>query len=113
MGETADLLEALRRRRGERESAAAEPEQPQLPLPLAPAPVAESPKPKAPNASKAPPAETSEEKPGSAARALWGGKPANNGNGSSGPSRPAKKGRASMPSWDEIVFGARSDDDLA
>ena len=24
-----------------------------------------------------------------------------------------KRGRASMPSWDEIVFGARSDDDLA
>ena len=27
--------------------------------------------------------------------------------------RGAKKGRASMPSWDEIVFGARTDDDLA
>jgi len=25
----------------------------------------------------------------------------------------SKKGRASMPSWDEIVFGARPDDDLA
>ncbi|BDZ50793.1 hypothetical protein GCM10025867_30340 [Frondihabitans sucicola] len=24
-----------------------------------------------------------------------------------------RKGRASMPSWDEIVFGARSDDDPA
>jgi hypothetical protein len=24
-----------------------------------------------------------------------------------------KRGRASMPSWDEIVFGARTDDDLA
>jgi len=33
------------------------------------------------------------------------------------PSLPAqakgRKGRASMPSWDDIVFGARSDDDLA
>lgn len=27
--------------------------------------------------------------------------------------RAAKKGRATMPSWDEIVFGARSDDDPA
>jgi Protein of unknown function (DUF3071) len=27
------------------------------------------------------------------------------------PKSAAKKGRASMPSWDEIVFGARSDDD--
>ncbi|MFP3380416.1 hypothetical protein SB767_29290, partial [Bacillus sp. SIMBA_069] len=24
-----------------------------------------------------------------------------------------KKGRTAMPSWDEIVFGARTDDDLA
>ncbi|PRY70322.1 Protein of unknown function (DUF3071) [Glaciihabitans tibetensis] len=29
------------------------------------------------------------------------------------PTKPARKGRQSMPSWDEIVFGARSDDDLA
>ncbi|HEU0183082.1 MAG TPA: septation protein SepH, partial [Agromyces mariniharenae] len=113
MGETADLLEALRRRRGERESAAAEPEQPQLPLPLAPAPAQASEAPKSQPAEAAP-----EDKPGAAARALWGGgktsgasnKPANGSNGSQ---RPAKKGRASMPSWDEIVFGARSDDDLA
>jgi hypothetical protein len=27
--------------------------------------------------------------------------------------RGSKKGRAVMPSWDEIVFGARPDDDLA
>lgn len=113
MGETADLLEALRRRRGERESAAAEPEQPQLPLPLAPAPTPVAETPAKPSAEAAP-----EQKPGSAARALWGGKASStsNGspaNGSGGAQRPAKKGRASMPSWDEIVFGARSDDDLA
>ncbi len=42
---------------------------------------------------------------GAAARALWGGK--------SGQATRQKKGRAAMPSWDEIVFGARSDDDLA
>jgi hypothetical protein len=29
------------------------------------------------------------------------------------PTRPSKKGRAAMPSWDEIVFGARSDEDPA
>ncbi|RFA12756.1 hypothetical protein B7R21_10535 [Subtercola boreus] len=28
-------------------------------------------------------------------------------------SQPRRKARASMPSWDEIVFGARSDDDLS
>jgi hypothetical protein len=33
--------------------------------------------------------------------------------GSSGATGPLgkRRGRASMPSWDEIVFGARSDDD--
>ena len=104
LSETADLLEALRRRRGEREAAGVESEQQQLPLPLAPAPVAETPKP-APEAAPAP-----DEKPGTAARALWGGK------STTGPvssARGSKKGRASMPSWDEIVFGARTDDDLA
>ena len=34
------------------------------------------------------------------------GQPRNTGN-------LGKRGRASMPSWDEIVFGARTDDDLA
>jgi hypothetical protein len=26
--------------------------------------------------------------------------------------KSGKKGRAAMPSWDDIVFGAKSDDDL-
>ena len=101
LGETADLLEALRRRRGEREAAVTEPEHTQLPLPMPP--IAE-----APEAPEIQPA--ADEKPGAAARTLWGGAsqaaPANTG-------RAGKKGRASMPSWDEIVFGARTDDDLA
>ncbi len=113
-GETADLLEALRRRRGEREATGST-ERMAPPSPLAPATatrperaVAETPAP--------PPAETPEpeaaapENPaGAAARALWGG-----GKAASQSSRSSsKKGRAAMPSWDEIVFGARSDDDLA
>jgi hypothetical protein len=73
-------------------------------LPLVPAPVAETPQ-AAPEAKTSP-----EEKPGTAARALWGGKTAT---GPASSSRGSKKGRASMPSWDEIVFGARTDDDLA
>ncbi|WP_165064052.1 septation protein SepH [Marisediminicola senii] len=102
--QTADLLEALRRRRGERESAAAWNDDEahaahpssaggtraaDVPLDVfddngtattAPQPVAQSQPPAyAPPASKA----------------------------------PARKGRAAMPSWDEIVFGAKSDDDLA
>ena len=62
----------------------------------------------APEAPEIQPA--ADEKPGAAARTLWGGasQAAPGGTG-----RAAKKGRASMPSWDEIVFGARTDDDLA
>ena len=103
LSETSDLLEALRRRRGERE-AAAEPAQPESPLPLAPATLVETPPPRSAEATPA------EEQAGSAARTLWGGKAST---GPAGPSRGSKRGRAAMPSWDEIVFGARSDDDLA
>lgn len=103
LGETADLLEALRRRRGEREAASSEPEQPELPLPVEPT---------AP-ASNASPAdgEPAEDRQNTPARSIWGSK-ATTGGATSTP-RNAKKGRASMPSWDEIVFGARTDDDLA
>lgn len=108
LGETADLLEALRRRRGEREAAVADPEPSSPFAPPAPASVAETPRSaEAPTAAESKPAE---ELPGSGARALWGGK---EGTGPVGSTRGSKKGRASMPSWDEIVFGARTDDDLA
>jgi hypothetical protein len=33
------------------------------------------------------------------------------GTGPQGLARGGRKGRTSMPSWDEIVFGARTDDD--
>jgi len=110
-GETADLLEALRRRRGEREAATGEQERLPQPAALNPVPRTEpkpSPVPPAPAAPESH-AHTPvpEDPPGSAARALWGGK------SSTGPVGRGKKGRASMPSWDEIVFGARTDDDLA
>ncbi|QEO15825.1 DUF3071 domain-containing protein [Agromyces intestinalis] len=111
-GETADLLEALRRRRGERE--AVTDEQTPLPIPVttngASTTSTSSEAPAAPRAASDPKPDaepaTAEDKPGAAARALWGGR----GGGSSNRGR---KGRASMPSWDEIVFGARPDDDLA
>ncbi|WP_394555172.1 septation protein SepH [Agromyces sp. MMS24-JH15] len=117
IGETADLLEALRRRRGEREAAVESSATPPATAPAAPTstqanaatpddagsqPVAE-----APTAAVDPSARpvAPEEQPGAAARALWGGRGANG--------KPTRRGRASMPSWDEIVFGARPDDDLA
>ncbi|QNE34000.1 septation protein SepH [Leifsonia shinshuensis] len=123
--QTADLLEALRRRRGEREAASYdEPaprndrgdrsgrheqvEQPTLLDPITPFRVVEEtitvieefgPPPAAPstpenNAPTPPPSlsSTQEQTPVSTGR---------------------RKGRAAMPSWDEIVFGARTDDDLA
>ncbi|MEI5582999.1 MULTISPECIES: septation protein SepH [unclassified Agromyces] len=113
-GETADLLEALRRRRGERESVSGASERMPQPAPFAPAaapgvqaeptatPGALTPE---PPTAEADDAHAEESRAGAAARALWGGK-------ASGTTR-AKKGRAAMPSWDEIVFGARTDDDLA
>lgn len=93
--QTADLLEALRRRRGERESAnfddvdeamASHPSTGSIRLVDVPLPdLDDDPEP---------------------------------ANSRSGPvqrlsPRSSKRGRASMPTWDEIVFGARSDDDPA
>ncbi|AND16504.1 DUF3071 domain-containing protein [Rathayibacter tritici] len=82
--DTADLLDALRRRRGERDHASnlrvrEEPE------PEVEAPVVE----KAPEPPRAAPA--APEQP-------------------SGVRGSMRRGRAAMPSWDEIVFGARTDD---
>lgn len=115
-GETADLLEALRRRRGEREASSGERMAP--PSPIAPSPGAATPvaRVELPSVEPAPAptlpapiaeADDAESRAGAAARALWGG------GGKAAQSARPKKGRAAMPSWDEIVFGARTDDDLA
>lgn len=116
MGQTADLLEALRRRRGEREAApqddreAARAAHPStgtirvIDVPLGGTDMADT--------ADAPtligmdgdlrPADAS---PASAPSAASPAEPA---------AKPsAKRGRAAMPSWDEIVFGARPDDDPA
>jgi hypothetical protein len=85
--ETADLLEALRRRRGQRE-----------PLPgtetttrssAAPVALFDALEPGFDEAPAEEPAPAREDSPSDAGR---------------------RKGRTSMPSWDEIVFGARSDE---
>jgi hypothetical protein len=80
--DTADLLEALRRRRGERTApphADGEPE-----WSLAPVPLFEEP-------------ESS-------------GDDGRHDERDSGAENPRRRGRPAMPSWDEIVFGARGDD---
>ena len=111
--QTADLLEALRRRRGEREAAAyedgpaGEPQPPAATTPIeipTPFRIVEERPPAAerPPVAEQPPLPLDVPAPPSA--------PSND----SGPQPSArKKGRAAMPSWDEIVFGARTDDDLA
>lgn len=97
--QTADLLDALRRRRGEREAApsiedesrAAHPptgsirivDVPMPPVEPEPAPAEDEQRPTLPQPTVAP-------------------APA-----------PKRKGRTAMPSWDDIVFGARADDDPA
>ncbi|GAA3866022.1 septation protein SepH [Leifsonia kafniensis] len=176
LSETADLLEALRRRRGEREAAAAPPYNETMELPTLPPSFATAPTPLAVPPTAVPsiapaaiaPAASSEvdtaaDAEGSApvsapAMRLVGEEPApaeptepastdsSSDTDSAGdrtatptlsePPTPVaaapniwatqaakaqarntgnlgKRGRASMPSWDEIVFGARSDDDLA
>jgi len=91
--QTADLLDALRRRRGEREAAAyiddealaAHPSTGSIRL-------VDVPMPDFADAADEPTPQSTQPQPSV--------------------SKP-RKGRASMPSWDDIVFGARSDDDLA
>ncbi len=92
---TADLLEALRRRRGEREAAsfsdqdgsrAAHPSTGSIRIIDVPLDDTSDESQPPPSASQAPHVTSI--------------------------AKPAKKGRASMPSWDDIVFGAKSDDEL-
>ncbi|MDQ1076955.1 MULTISPECIES: septation protein SepH [Microbacterium] len=97
--ETADLLEALRRRRGQRE-----------PLPGTTAPEAPATRPVG-----APVALFDAVEPGYSDPAVESAPEPENAS-SSGPAASGNdagrraKGRPSMPSWDEIVFGARSDE---
>jgi hypothetical protein len=103
MNQTADLLDALRRRRGEREAASFDDETP----PIAPA------QPSNPTGNihivsvpiESGPVDLADDDPAGTRKTA------------PQPSMPhatkGRKGRQAMPSWDEIVFGARPDDDLA
>ncbi|HWV49629.1 MAG TPA: septation protein SepH [Microbacterium sp.] len=87
--ETADLLEALRRRRGQRESAPLVIDEHEDVAPPSPIALFETPE------------RTDDENQGAA-------EPETDANGSDSSSR--KRRRNAMPSWDEIVFGARTDE---
>lgn len=101
---TADLLEALRRRRGEREPLDLDEGDPGLAthpstgvVKLVDVPLEGVPEEPVPAAFTSNPASA----------------PTAKASGSSGATGPLgkRRGRASMPSWDEIVFGARGDED--
>lgn len=93
--ETADLLEALRRRRGEREAASFTEQQDE---------------PRGTSISVVDVPLQGWDSPASAPER--DDRPASAPESESRPERK-KRNRRSMPSWDEIVFGARSDDDPA
>lgn len=101
-GRTADLLEALRRRRGERETANYRADEPEPTghsggIRLVDIPLDDF--------------VTESEEPTTNPRNT---QPLPMTQAASTPARsPRKGGRAAMPSWDEIVFGARTDDDPA
>ncbi|WP_207456680.1 septation protein SepH [Desertivibrio insolitus] len=112
--QTADLLEALRRRRGERESAqydldggtpsAAHPASGAIRVIEMPTAQATPPQPKAHTPES--PAEHKDQ-PTASTEHPSGPVPV----GAQGGSRRQRRGRQPMPSWDEIVFGSKNDDD--
>lgn len=100
--QTADLLEALRRRRGERDPMDPEHDEP----------IAAHPSTGAVKLIDIPLDQAGDAPMGSAGTPSAGSTGTGpTGTGPQGISRGSRKNRTSMPSWDEIVFGARSDDD--
>jgi len=106
--QTADLLDALRRRRGEREAAsfgddddvmAAHPSTGGIRLVDVPMPAFEVDDAPTPSPAPSSAESISAESPSATKPQPSVSKP--------------RKGRTAMPSWDDIVFGARPDDDLA
>jgi hypothetical protein len=98
--DTADLLEALRRRRGQRDPSPTIETESDISsdAPLAPVSLFDAFASAEPEPDRTPPADESVATEEPAART------------GSAPGDGRRKGRTSMPSWDEIVFGARSED---
>lgn len=90
--ETADLLEALRRRRGQREPAPQGPGQVKEEIDRAPVALFDA---LEPGYDESPAPREPEDEPDLAATQI---------------SASRRRGRSSLPSWDEIVFGARTDE---
>jgi hypothetical protein len=101
MNQTADLLDALRRRRGEREAASYEDD-----------PIEDPASAFAPSSPSIRIVDVPVELPVDDAPVARQTGPQPSARNTGGQSR-IRRGRTAMPSWDEIVFGARPDDDLA
>ena len=107
--QTADLLDALRRRRGEREAASAWDDDA----------VGDDARSSHPSAFRGEQESSAPDAGANRFRLIDVPLPTfDDGEGrtipqAGAPKAQARKGRSAMPSWDEIVFGARSDDDLA
>jgi len=116
LSETADLLESLRRRRGEREAAGARTDAVAPPIDTRHSERAADPAARRVSEAAAPApeileaAELQEAAQPEPVRNVWATQAAT---GQPRTGAAGRRGRASMPSWDEIVFGARTDDDLA
>ncbi|WP_026851511.1 septation protein SepH [Glaciibacter superstes] len=123
--ETADLLEALRKRRGEREAAGSGehdgsdgPTSTGMRLVDVPLDTFDD-LPTADDVANEPARNAWAEQAARAQATNSADRSANRSDPARSPSPTrttgshGKRGRASMPSWDEIVFGARTDDDLA
>lgn len=103
--ETADLLEALRRRRGQREPLPGSDEVGESPRTSSPVALFDALEPGYEETVAEHEPETPEYAPPSSSSAS-----ASPSSSSAVAEAGRRKGRTSMPSWDEIVFGARSDD---
>jgi len=116
--QTADLLDALRRRRGERESAPFEDDASQNDVPTLTGVSPLHPSTGTIRIVEIPSQPIDEDHPSglttSPQPTAKRGGAQQSGAQQTGPQpRSGRRGRPTMPSWDEIVFGARSDDDLA
>ena len=116
LNQTADLLDALRRRRGEREAASFEEDDDEQDAPASITPVTTGPSTFHPSTGSIRivdvpvPVPTSVVDDDTQGTRKTAPQPRVQ---QTGPQPRARKGRQAMPSWDEIVFGARPDDDLA
>ncbi|TFD21215.1 septation protein SepH [Cryobacterium sp. TMS1-13-1] len=115
MSETADLLESLRRRRGEREAAGSRDAAAAQPTASASVQPAAMMRPRRSTAMDSPVTDESSAAPATTPEPTgnaWANQAARAQERTNHGRTTPKRGRASMPSWDEIVFGARTDDDL-